>query len=191
MLLHIFRGPACSAPQYYASQWEHHRKVSVTRLWHLQREASSTLSFCFSTYPDTALCQGHMPTVQDLQCRITRNTEWREMVVGHQRDKLVSSAPWEELLCVMSYLKSLPSAASLGLCHISFQQSTLTGQILWAPAVCKHISGNTAFWMCWVKYFLETHRGWYYISLTYPGDVMLLLVSGVEVLWVFLRENQN
>lgn len=70
-------GPAGSAPLYYASQWERHRKVSVTRLWHLQHEGSKTLSFCFSTFPDTAHGQGHMPTVQDLQCSIPHYAECR------------------------------------------------------------------------------------------------------------------
>lgn len=45
--------PAGGEPPYYASQWEHHRKVSVTRLWHLQQEASKTLCFCFYTFPFT------------------------------------------------------------------------------------------------------------------------------------------
>lgn len=47
-------GPAGSTPLYYVSQWEHHRKVSVTSIWHVQPEGSKTLSFCFSTFPDTA-----------------------------------------------------------------------------------------------------------------------------------------
>lgn len=37
-------GPAGSAPLYYASQWEHHRKVSVTKLWCLQREGIAPVS---------------------------------------------------------------------------------------------------------------------------------------------------
>lgn len=106
-------GPAGSAPLYYASQWEHHRKVSVTRLWHLQCEGSKTLSFCFSTFPDTAHRQGHVPTVQHLQWSITRSVVCREIVGVHV---------W--LFYVMPFSKSHLLTASVGLCHIFFQQMT-------------------------------------------------------------------
>ena len=117
-------GPAGTAPLYYASQWESHRKVSVTRLRHLQPEGSKTLSFCFSTFPDTAHCRGHVPTVRDLRWRITRDAECGETKLDTDTPVSSRPAPVEKLHRVMSYSKPHLSAASVGSCHISFQQLT-------------------------------------------------------------------
>lgn len=67
---------------YYAPQREHWRKVSVTSPWSLQCEGGSTLSFCFSTYPDGARCEEIMPTLQDLHWRITHKAGSRK--AGHE-----------------------------------------------------------------------------------------------------------
>lgn len=126
-------GPAGHAPLYYASHWEHHRKVSVrvrVRLCHLQPEGTKTLSFCFSTFTDTAQSRGHMPTVQDLRCSFIHSAECERVLAltlksldmnGLVIIRLVFSV---ELLCfVMPYWKSHPSA-SVGSYRISFQRMT-------------------------------------------------------------------
>lgn len=65
--------PAGSKPLYWASQWEHQRKVSVIRLWHLQPDGSKTLSFCFSTFPHKAYCRRHTQLHGDLQQSLKLN----------------------------------------------------------------------------------------------------------------------
>lgn len=113
-------GPAGSTPLYYVSQWEHHRKVSVTSIWHVQPEGSKTLSFCFSTFPDTAHYQRllHNFARPPMECHTKC---CREEMGGGELDmntgKLASGSFGETaLLYVLSYLKSHPSAASVGLC---------------------------------------------------------------------------
>lgn len=96
-------GPAGSAPLCYASQWEHHRKVSVRRLWHLQSEGGETLSFCFSAFPDTAHCQGHEPTLGDLQWSIIYNA------VVHVKKRFERVAPLEKIFFMLSNISSVDS----------------------------------------------------------------------------------
>lgn len=83
-----YHSPAGSTPLYYASQWEHHRKVSITRIWPLQPDESKTLRFCFSTFPATADCQGHMQSCAGTSSSVSNKMRgvrmWRVNKDGHE-----------------------------------------------------------------------------------------------------------
>lgn len=63
-------------------------KCQSPDIWHVQREESKTLSFCFFTFPDTAHCRGHMATVQNLRWGGRRDAGGKEMVAGRGKTAL-------------------------------------------------------------------------------------------------------
>lgn len=81
-LLHIAEAQQAAHPSIMPPNGRTTGKCQSKSFWLQQREGSIALSFCFSTYPDTAHCWGHMPAPQDLRWSITRKAKrkwWLDM----------------------------------------------------------------------------------------------------------------
>ena len=143
---------AQQAQHPYASQWEKHRKVSVSRLEHLQPEGSKTLSFYVSTFPDTAHSHWHMPAaVKDLQWSIKHNADCREVVAGYEYICELENGSIEETALYHVILK-VSSISSWLVPHplSADDKPPLTGPILTGPDVCEHTIGTTAWQQCFL-----------------------------------------
>lgn len=79
-------------------------------VWNVR--GGSTLSFCFSTQPDAAHCQGTCP-----KNRTPNRTQWMQHEGESDKNQFENLAQLKKLLHVASHLKFHRSVASLGSCR--------------------------------------------------------------------------